>query len=394
MFCNLKKSTEIRKTQCLKIKMNSVFFIDPQSYNNLSLYDKGVLSNMPINMVYFFGNTLWDGGMMDNVEMSLCFDYSNKSNPVCKVFNYLSSIFKILKGIRFYNPSLVHIQWVKVIPVDIGLIKYLKYKKIKIVYTAHNVLPHDSGDKYWKQFNRIYHLVDKIIAHSDITKKELIEQFSLDSDKIQVIPHGLIDIPVSDNDANVRANILKNQYGLNGKIVFSSLGIQSYYKGSDMIIEVWKKYFSSNPNVHLIFAGRNQNIDFSSIRNLKNVTVIDAKLSNLDFKAFVKLSDVILLPYRKISQSGVLFSAIENNIPVVVSNVGGLTDPLSIGNIGWSMGEPTVNNLCNVINSIITNPKILNDKTDLNEFYKVKKYYSWDRISTQTLDLYRSLIKL
>lgn len=88
-----------------------------------------------------------------------------------------------------------------------------------------------------------------------------------------------------------------------------------------------------------------------------------------DFRILtLRLSNVISLPYSKISQSGVLFSAIENDIPMIVSDVGGLSEPLSIGNIGWILDEPTANNLYKEIHSIEQKPKIIKDKSDLIEF--------------------------
>lgn len=61
-------------------------------------------------------------------------------------------------------------------------------------------------------------------------------------------------------------------------ICFSSLEIQSNYKGIDIIIDVCNNYFATNDNLHLIIAGKNQNIDYSSISNIKNVTIVNERL--------------------------------------------------------------------------------------------------------------------
>lgn len=147
----------------------------------------------------------------------------------------------------------------------------------------------------------------------------------------------------------------------------------------------------NDPKFHLIIAGKNDGIDFSKLSECNNVTIIDRKISNIDFLSYIKLSDVILLPYRKISQSGVLFSAINNSIPVIVSNAGGLEDPLSIGRIGWTIGNSTYENLRNTMNSIAEKPDVIDTiKSDKTSFYNVKRYYSWNRISEMTKELYNS----
>ena len=56
--------------------------------------------------------------------------------------------------------------------------------------------------------------------------------------------------------------------------------------------------------------------------------VLDKFLSDNEFNDLIEKSDVLIFPYRKISQSGVLLTALAHRKPVLVSRVGGLTQPL------------------------------------------------------------------
>lgn len=371
--------------------MATIFYIDPQSYNNLSIYDKGVLSNMPKGLVEFFGNRQWNVGTMDNCKCNLLFNYKENNSLIVKVLKYLLAFFKIYLYTIKRKPAIVHIQWIKIPIIDLMFFKLLKARNIKVVFTAHNVLPHNTGDRYKNEYKRIYSLCDRVIVHSLKTKLEIQNTFDLNPDKVVVIPHGIISIPVSEHEVSHRMTELKHKYGIDRKIVITSLGNQSYYKGVDLLLEVWSDYFKSNTNLHLIIAGVNQGLDYSNTIGT-NITIINEKLSNLDFLAFLKMTDIIILPYRKISQSGVLFSAINYDIPVIVSNAGGLPEPLGIGNIGWNMGEANKYNLAQVLMRISSSPDEIKKKSNPIEFKKVKTYYSWETISFKTLELYRSLL--
>lgn len=373
----------------------SVFYIDPQSYSNLSRYDSGVLQNMPENSVVFYGSSLWDASPLRNTGMNLVFNYNKYRNPAIKGFSYLSSVFKIAHDIIKDRPKVVHIQWLRLFPIDWLFLKFLKSRGIKVIFTAHNILPHDSGTKFESEYRRYYQTVDRIIVHSPKTKDELIDMFGIDADKINVIPHGPLDIYNNEDGVRQRTDQLRRQYSLDGKIVFCSLGIQSPYKGTDLLIDAWlgSPELKDNPSCHLFIVGRNDGIDYSKIKAVDNVTVLDERVSDLDFTSFLRLSSVALFPYRTISQSGALFTAIQNRTPVLVSDAGGLSDPLSYAKVGWCLGHASAVNIAKWLCNLVENPDELHSvQKDTDAFDTVNRIYSWDHISDMTLDLYNSLL--
>lgn len=372
-----------------------IFYIDPQSYSNLSRYDSGVLQNMPDNKVAFYGSSMWDTSSLRNAKMNLIFTYNKHKNPAIKSISYLSSIFRIASNIIRIKPKVVHIQWLRLFPIDWLFLKFLKLRGIKVIFTAHNVLPHDSGTKFESKYRQYYQKVDRIIVHSPITKGELINKFEINADKIKVIPHGPLDIYNNEDNVKQRIEQLRKQYALEGKIVFCSLGIQSPYKGTDLLINAWlgNTKLKDNHSCHLFIVGRNDGIDYSRIKDINNVTVLDERVSDLDFTSFLRLSSVALFPYRTISQSGALFTAIQNRTPVLVSDAGGLTDPLSYAKVGWCLGHASADNIAKWLCNLVANPdELYIVQKDTDAFDTVNKIYSWDHISDMTLDLYNSLL--
>lgn len=373
----------------------SIFYINPQSYSNLSRYDSGVLQNMPENSVVFYGSSMWDTTPLRNAVMNLAFNYNKYRNPAIKGISYLSSVLKISRDIIKAKPKVVHIQWLRLFPIDWLFLKFLKSRGIKVIFTAHNLLPHDSGTKFESEYRRYYQTVDRIIVHSPKTKDELIDKFGIDAVKINVIPHGPLDIYNNEDEVRQRTEQLRRIYSLYGKIVFCSLGIQSPYKGTDLLIDAWlgNPELKDNPSCHLFIVGRNDGIDYSKIKAVDNVTVLDERVSDLDFTSFLRLSSVALFPYRTISQSGALFTAIQNRTPVLVSDAGGLTDPLSYAKVGWCLGHASADNIAKWLCNLVANPdELYIVQKDTDAFDTVNKIYSWDHISDMTLDLYNSLL--
>lgn len=376
--------------------MPSIIYIDPQSYNNLSLYDLGMMTAMQPNEVVIFGSQLWDC-KLPNAQLKTWFKYNTKKNTLLKGISYIYTIAKITKYINSHPEiKIVHVQWLRLWKIDYLFAKWLRRKQIKVIFTAHNVLPHDTGDSHLDKYNIYYKTVDYICVHAETTKLELINQFNILPDKIIVIPHGIIYSDVPEQTILSKAEIFRKNFNISqDTLVISSLGIQSYYKGIDILINVWAKEMVLNTNTHikLLIVGKNSGVDYTPLNGLENVIIIDNKVSNEDFQTYLEISNILLLPYRVISQSGVLFSAIARNKPVIVSNAGGLGEPLKIGNIGWNIGYANENSLRSTLIDIITCPfKVKSIQNNIKEFYKVKEYYSWESISKRLKKLYEDII--
>ena len=205
-----------------------IFYVDSQSYNNLGEYDKYLLENIKQEKTFFCSDMLVYKKIR-STDIRRIYMY-NTLKGLKKVFSYLKSQTILLKEIKQGEPDIVHFQWFKIPFLDLLFLKKINAisRKTKIVITAHNVLPHDSGKKYVNIYRKIYSLVDKIIVHADVTKYEIVNQFYISSEKIAVIPHGLLP--------------LKVKYPRNGgadRITFSFLGSLSNYKGLDILIDAW-----------------------------------------------------------------------------------------------------------------------------------------------------------
>ncbi|MDM8336359.1 glycosyltransferase family 4 protein [Mediterranea massiliensis] len=367
----------------------------------MAVYDYNLLnSNLSYRKknfdITYFGSYLYQGNRVQQLVFIPIFKYNKIHNKALKFISYAISLLKILVYTYKLSPNIIHIQWIRCYYLDILFLKLIKLKGIQVIYTAHNLLPHnDFNGRMFKKYRNYYNEVSHIIVHAKHSKEELINRFEVTSGKISIIPHGLLDLPCSETTVVSLIDKIKLKYNLSNKYVFSCLGFQSKYKGTDWLIQLWHEMekLRNNSEVVLVLAGKfDSSLDCSLLDRLNNVVIVDRFLTDDEFVAFLRISNMILLPYKVISQSGVLLSAMYERKPVLVSNVGGLTEPFEIGKVGWCIGAPSYENLCNMISYIVENlDKIDQIKNNQKVWSEIRNYYSWTAISKKTFDLYNRL---
>jgi glycosyltransferase involved in cell wall biosynthesis len=359
-----------------------LLFIDPMSYNNLGIYDKCLLENINCGNT-FFSSKYFQFDNIKNTQIINNYTYQAKKG-LRKLASYLYSQIKVILWIYKNNPQIIHFQWLKVPPLDIFLLLMIKtlYRKSRLVYTAHNIMPHDSGKKYLFLYYIIYHLFDGIIVHEKRAKKEIEKLFNLQNKNIMVIPHGLL---------NLNCN---KKYIYKDKIVFSLIGRISKYKGIDILLEAWTKNgeLLNDNSIRLIIAGEGEILLDKKYFN-KNIVVLNRYILDDEIQEIIKQTDVGILPYRQISQSGVLLSFLAEHKPVIVSNCGGLIQPFEIGNVGWILKELTPMSLADQIIDIKSHRHLIDKiKNDKNLWHDIDSYYSWNRIGKLTSDYYHMIL--
>ena len=370
----------------------TIIYINPQSMRNLSIYDYGVMSEYKYNVIYICSKYYDYKKPNDNVTQLKLFKYNKISNPILKLLSYIQSLIKIFRVVLSEKPDVIHIQWFRVPLIDFFFYSLLKTTtRARIVYTAHNILPHNSGKKYFKIFKQAYNMFDKIIVHTQRTKEEICCTFNIPQNRINIIRHGLLEMTYDKQLIKNNEQTYFEEYKIKDKIVFISLGEQSPYKGIDMLAKIWADTpeLRNNLNIVLILAGKQKAIDLPSVKDIENIIVKNKSLSNEEFMFLLHHADVYLLPYRIISQSGALLTVLNEKVPVLVSNVGGLTDPFNIAEIGWIIPANDPSALKDKLIYLTKRPeeiaRIKNNKEDWNN---IAVAYDWKTISNETLKVY------
>ena len=113
------------------------------------------------------------------------------------------------------------------------------------------------------------------------------------------------------------------------------------YKGLDILLRAMPAIVRENPQAKLLIAGEfydDPKPYHDLIRDLAlepHVKMINRFIPNEEVAAFYAASDVVMLPYRSATQSGILGIAYGFERPVIITNVGGLAESVDEGKTGF-----------------------------------------------------------
>lgn len=365
-----------------------VFYVDPMSYHNLAIYDYELLIHMDqdIECVFFANQKIQL--QIPEITIRKIYRYSNKRGAV-KGISYLRSQLELLRHIKKHKPDLVHFQWFKQPLIDYFILRRMR-EYAGIIYTSHDAFTHDIEEKYKTVFEKILDLVDAVIVHTDSSKKSLANV--INQDKIYKIKHGLLNLSNYSQDT-INTDEYKKHMGLEGSIIFSALGTMDQYKGTDLLLDAWESsaVLSQSNKVKLLIAGKNKlGLKADDIK-AENIILIDRFIPDEEFSTMLSISDLVLMPYRRISQSGLLLSALAAQKKILVSRAGDLAEPFTAGNIGWILEETNTSALRDLLERIVLDEtdKLL-EPVDQNTWDCIKNCYKWDHIGLETSRLYRS----
>lgn len=378
--------------------MGRLFYIDPQSMINLAKYDYYLLRGIDLP-IYYFCSKYYDADINPRITYKRVFTYNKMSSNWQKAVSYICSWLLILFNIITLRPKVVHIQWFRIPRFDYLMVRLLQcIFNIKVVFTAHNILPHQGNEcKNTNVFCKAYHAFDRIIVHSQTTKDEIIKTFHVDGNKIEVIRHGILPFDMSEEQYNTSKDTLDKQYAaLHGKTVFSALGYQNFYKGTDLLAHVWATTpeLRNNPDIMLVIIGKKNapDMDLSMLEGIDNVIVEDRRTTDEEFVYLLRHTTVYLLPYREISQSGAMLTVLTEHIPLLMTDVGSLAEPLTVARIGWKIQRAEEDELRNALIYLLSHKEEIEViHNDHQAWKKVCKFYDWQDISSKTQKLYENL---
>ena len=222
----------------------------------------------------------------------------------------------IRRMITYYNPftwiragwvaraDVVHLQWwsMPLAPIYIVLLLVLKARKKKIVFTVHNVVPHEKSILDYRLTKAVLSFGDAFIVHSKNNQTGLIKFLQLPEEKVHVV-----HMPVHDmyGRREIGESTVRQKLGLpqEGKIILSFGNIRPY-KGIDCLIEAMPQVINSVPNAHLLIAGQNwdnweepygQLIRQTGIRDY--VTTLLQYIPMSEVAEIFQAVDLVVLPY-------------------------------------------------------------------------------------------------
>ena len=128
------------------------------------------------------------------------------------------------------------------------ILTLLRKLKMPLVTTLHTVLREPDANQRIV-LEEIAQLSDRLVVMSELAAQLLREVYAVPNGKIDVIPHGVPDLPFMD------PNYFKDKFGTEGKSVLLTFGLLSPNKGIENVIRALPAILARHPNVVYIVSG-------------------------------------------------------------------------------------------------------------------------------------------
>jgi len=254
----------------------------------------------------------------------------NSINPL----NWL----KVGKKIRKEKPDLLIIAyWTPFMAPCLGTIARVvkKNKHTKIISLVHNMIPHEKHF-YDKPLSKFFvKPTDAFLALSQSVKED-IQQFS--QKPCAVSPHPMYDV---FGNAISREEALQNMNLSTDFRYLLYFGLIRHYKGLDLLLEAFADERLKKFPAKLIVAGEfyedsKPYFDIIEKHNLHDRIILKTEfVPDNEVANYFCCADLITLPYRDATQSGVTQIAYYFEKPMLVTNVGGLSELVPNGKSGY-----------------------------------------------------------
>ena len=305
------------------------------------------------------------------------------------------------------KPKVFHILWnnKKFEFLDRTLLMcYFRLLGKRVVLTVHNVntRKRDRGDSAMNRLTlRIqYRLADHLFVHTEKMKHELIEHYGVQGARISVIPFGINNAVPHTGLTPVEA---RKKLGIRDQekaILF--FGRIAPYKGLEYLVEGLKQIQSRRNEYRLIIAGRPDRGCEEYWAKVQEAIREDNQggpaLVNANFipdeetEVYFKAADVLVLPYREIYQSGVLFLGHSFGLPVLAADVGSLRDEIVEGKTGFVFKPEDSVDLARAIETYFSSELFANLDQRRREIQAyAAQQHSWDVVGQVTGRVYAGL---
>jgi len=260
--------------------------------------------------------------------------------------------------------------------------------EIKQISLCDNVIPHESSfiDKYLTM--RLFNQIDGFLVQSDGVGNELKN----------LMPNAIIEKrfhPIYDNyGSNIDKIFARKKHGIKAKHLILYFGIVREYKGVDVLIRAAQLLKEKVEDFHILAVGESYGnaekynsliteLEVGDVFTWENRFIPDSEVST-----YFSASDVMALPYHSASQSGIVQMAYNFNIPVVVTDVGGLPEYVEKGVSGEIVNVNNPLELANCLADGLNNGNFLKMANGMDD---VKSKFTWANFGEGIETLYERL---
>lgn len=304
-----------------------------------------------------------------------------------------TKIQKLIAHIRGYNKvwvdckknkiNIIHFHYFDFSFLSLIVLYISKILGFKIVGTIHDV---DSfvGRNHPKLDNRCIGLLDGVIVHNKASYNEFQEKIKRRN--IIIIPHG--------NYCYFVNKLPRRE--IDGRINLLFFGQIKEVKGLDILLKGFSIAVKKRPNLRLIIAGRPWKTSSDKYLNLikdlnidKFVTTHFSYIPDEEVEKYYRDSDLVVLPYRRIYQSGVVLLSMSYGRACLTSDLLPFKEIIQQGINGYMFKSESIDDLAECLINLDINKM---EDVEKRAFNCVSKDYDWKIVGERTSSFYRNIL--
>src|SRR5918995_951127 len=214
-------------------------------------------------------------------------------------------------------PDMLAYQWLPIPALD----RRLLVRRRPRVFTMHWRLP-EAGTRIARTLTGRLAEMDAVVVHTEHGAGRLERDFGVSADRLRVIPHGAFDYLTRQEDEVPLPEELR---GVEGPVILA-FGLVRHYKGTDVLLEAFQRI--EGAELWVVGAPRMPMEPLHELaeRAPGRVRFVERFITDPEIPAFMRRADLVVLAYRNIEQSGVLYTALAFGRPLVLSAVGGFPE--------------------------------------------------------------------
>ncbi|MFQ6618927.1 MAG: glycosyltransferase family 4 protein, partial [Fidelibacterota bacterium] len=239
-----------------------------------------------------------------------------------------------------------------------------------------NVIPHEPrfGDRFLTKF--AFNSVDYFIVQSDSVREDLLR--IRPGSRYGEVRHPIYNI----FDKRFSKREARRKLGISGERVALFFGYVRNYKGLEYLIRAMPAVLRRVDLILIVagdfYEGRDEYFRLVSDLDLnENVVIVDKFIPDGDVGLYFSCADVVVLPYISATQSGIIQIAYHFDLPVITTDVGGLSEIVINGKSGLIVAPGDTDALADALIRFYEE----NMESKLIEGVRCEKLkYSWDRL--------------
>jgi glycosyltransferase involved in cell wall biosynthesis len=321
---------------------------------------------------------------------------------------YIKEWLKLVLYLRREKPDVVLFGEIR-FAFELYFLRMLRMSGLVLADIVHDVQSYDTSrnstaiiqesETHIARYNRIYQTFDALFVHDRSNRDLFLDVYDVQENHVHEIPLGTNEIILEVKSSHTPQELRDMLEIPQGRKVMLFFGTITKYKGVEDLIRAFGAIYAET-GAQLVIAGfPAKDVDVHELKALAvEMGIAEAVSWYLDYvpneqvTSLMALSDVVVFPYRAITQSAVVQIAYACGKAVVATQVGGLGDVIEDGQSGLLVEPGNPDALAAPIISLL-NDSALAEKMGQRAHELSQTKYSWLNVAGQIMSVFEDMQK-